>query len=210
VAATFLGSYLTYLAGKFTGSTLQQRLSNVFLDIQRYYEENQVDSRLDNLKPSMLSKKGQTPVLSCKAAQARFLVPYAKESADRMLGDTPEELTITGMATELLGCYDCLRRSSYSQDLLAQSSRRFCVLAVAMEARSRSKLWGLKPKLHLFQELCETADSNPSLSWTYRDEDFGGSLAGLAARRGGADTPMALAKTVLYKFIARNSLPRLA
>jgi hypothetical protein len=185
----------------------------MFLDIKTYYDEHEVTSRLDTLKVSMLGlgKKGKTPVLNCKAAQARFLVPYAKQSADRLLqGDSPEELTIKQMATELLGCYNCLSQSTYTKELLADSCRRFCVLAVAMEARSDSKLWGLKPKLHLFQELCETADSNPSFSWTYRDEDFGGSLASLAARRGGADTPLALAKTVLYKFVARNSLPRLS
>ena len=54
-----------------------------------------------------------------------------------------------------------------------------------MEARSETLLWGLKPKLHLFQELCENAQTNPSLSWTYSDEDFGGTLSALATRRWG-------------------------
>jgi hypothetical protein len=209
VAATFLGSYFKYVAGKFPGNNEHQRVSSLFLDIKQWYEENGVTSRLDNLKVTMLGKQGKTPCLSCKAAEARFLVPYAKQSADKLLGNTPEELTIKEMASELFSCYDCLSKSTYNKELLATSCRRFCVLAVAMEARSESKMWGLRPKLHLFQELCETADSNPSLTWTYRDEDFGGTLSALAARRGGADTPLALGRTVLLKFVTRNSLPRM-
>ena len=209
VAATFLGSYFKYVAGKFPGNNEHQRVSSLFLDIKQWYEENGVTSRLDNLKVTMLGKKGKTPCLSCKAAEARFLVPYAKQSADKLLGNTPEELTIKEMASELFSCYDCLSKSTYNKELLATSCRRFYVLAVAMEARSESKMWGLRPKLHLFQELCETAESNPSLTWTYRDEDFGGTLSAMAARRGGADTPLALGRTVLLKFVTRNSLPRM-
>ncbi len=39
--------------------------------------------------------------------------------------------------------------------------------------------WRLKPKLHLFP-LITSDDSIPRLAWTYRDEDFGGSVARMA------------------------------
>ena len=40
-------------------------------------------------------------------------------------------------------------------------------------------LYKVKPKLHLFCELCCCCKSNPSSSWCYRDEDY----AGLARRQ---------------------------
>ena len=42
----------------------------------------------------------------------------------------------------------------------------------------------IKPKLHLFIHITSD-DSLPRLTWTYRDEDFGGSVARMARRRGG-------------------------
>ena len=59
------------------------------------------------------------------------------------------------------------------------------------------------------QELLERNEANisPSQEWTYRDEDFGGSLARMAHKRGGPGSPAAQSKTVVLKFAARHSLP---
>ena len=65
------------------------------------------------------------------------------------------------------------------------------------------------PKLHLLQELCEMSDINPSLTWCYRDEEFGGSLAAISRIRGGANRASNVAKQVLSRFIAGHRLPRL-
>ena len=57
---------------------------------------------------------------------------------------------------------------------------------------SSDKPWVFKPKIHVFQELCEVPkleEGNPSLSLDgNRDEDFGGTIAHTARRRGGANT----------------------
>eukprot|EP00971_Amphidinium_carterae_P046157 908670-Amphidinium_carterae.1 len=53
-----------------------------------------------------------------------------------------------------------------------------------------SDRYTVPPKLHLFLELAREG-VRPSMSWTYRDEDFGGCMAALARRRGGRDTPSA-------------------
>ncbi len=45
------------------------------------------------------------------------------------------------------------------------------------------KAWRIKPKLHLFLH-STSANSLPRLVWTYRDEDFGGSVARMARRKG--------------------------
>ena len=55
--------------------------------------------------------------------------------------------------------------------------------------------------LHLFQELAEMDGCQPALSWTYRDEDFGGTVAGLGRRRGGPRTIAATGSQVLQRFV---------
>ena len=93
---------------------------------------------------------------------------------------------------------------------LKENSRKFALLFVALEARSEPPAWRVKPKLHLFQEMCETTDSCPSLCWGYRDEDFGGSLSQLSRRRGGSNNPASTAKSVLVRFMAKHAVPILA
>ena len=44
--------------------------------------------------------------------------------------------------------------------------------------------WRVKPKLHMFLELCSEG-SHPAKFWNYRDEDWGGSVARMARGRGG-------------------------
>ena len=66
-----------------------------------------------------------------------------------------------------------------SPNAFKDHSRRFASLFVALEQRTTT--FGIRPKLHMFQELCEmTVGSRPAAHWTYRDEDFGGSLVALA------------------------------
>jgi len=55
----------------------------------------------------------------------------------------------------------------------------------------------------MFSELCGSS-SNPSSSWCYRDEDFGGYLASIARRKGGAYNCIEVSSNVLAKFIAAN------
>ena len=64
--------------------------------------------------------------------------------------------------------------------------------------------WRVKPKMHLFQELC-LEDSNPADQWTYRDEDFGGYLAGISRSRGGKATVCSVNTNVLDKFRSKFS-----
>ena len=51
--------------------------------------------------------------------------------------------------------------------------------------------WRIKPKLHMVQEMLEFQSKelgNPRGFWEYLDEDFVGSIAKLAMRKGGANT----------------------
>ena len=86
---------------------------------------------------------------------------------------------------ELAACYSCLAETApFSADRLADYSRRFETLFVALESRA-PLAFRVKPKLHRFQELCEMQlPSRPAAHWTYRDKNFGGSVAGMSASRG--------------------------
>ena len=77
------------------------------------------------------------------------------------------------------------------------------------ELEKKAPEFRIVPKLHFFQELCEMTDINPSLTWCYRDEDFGGSLAAMSRVRGGANRAANIAKSVLLKFCCQHRLPRL-
>ena len=94
-------------------------------------------------------------------------------------------------------------------------TRCFASLFVALEAEARkenptSLRWRVKPKLHLFQELCEFVapeQGNPRLFWTYRDEDHGGWLAAVGARRGGKNVPGTTALRIFQRYCCLTELP---
>jgi len=196
-----------FVLQKFPGRNKHQRCRNLFLDIQAFYKAHNTESRFDNLKTTMFSgKKGFK--LRAKGAEARGLVPWAKQLAETRLDNSkPVEQTIIEMARHLDSCYQNLATAQFDTQSMALHSRQFCLLSVALEQLSSSKLWKTKPKLHFTQELCELTDDNPSLCWCYRDEDFGGTLASLARSRGGHNVAAAMANRALLKFLAKHNVP---
>ena len=113
--------------------------------------------------------------------------------------------------TELVQMYAALSRDTVSSTTMRDHCRKFCLLYSALETKSPdSKLWRMKPKVHMLQELAEmgVTGSNPSLFWAYRDEDVGGSISRLARRRGGANTAFSTAQPTLDRFVTNNSVPR--
>ena len=71
-----------------------------------------------------------------------------------------------------------------------------------------SASWRIKPKLHLFLHI--TSDSSiPRLTWTYRDEDFGGSVARMARRRGNLLNCKSTSESVLTRFKLANPCVRI-
>jgi len=68
--------------------------------------------------------------------------------------------------------------------------------------------WKVKPKMHQFLEMCSDGQK-PSMSWTYRDEDYGGSVAKMARRRGGKKTSKTWSQQTLSLFRIHNPVPRL-
>ena len=69
------------------------------------------------------------------------------------------------------------------------------------------RLFRIKPKLHFFLHLCSDG-GNPAMHWCYRDEDFGGSVAKAARRRGGMRKPSSTSMRVLT--LLKISNPRIS
>jgi hypothetical protein len=210
VAADFLGNVFLMLLSKCEGRTLKIRCANLWLKIQDWYRRHEVKDCLEQLKLSMIRQPKKAPKLRSKAAQARALVPFAKEAAVEMLSDADViEHTVKHCAIHLDACYSSLSSATFDSTVLAENSRKFCLLYCSLSTEN-GLAWRVKPKLHMFQEMCEMSGGTlPSLCWTYRDEDFGGSIAKYSRSRGGKDTPLNKAKHVLTVFLAKNRIPAL-
>ena len=154
-------------------------------------------------------KKG--PRLTSSAAQCMALVPFAVELAKELLSpvDAKEQAMIAA-AEHLKNCYDSLSSAAiFYADTLREESKKFALQYVALRGVSTDdKLWKCKPKLHLFVELCSEG-SKPATYWTYRDEDYGGSVAQCSRSRGGVLTPKLVSCNTLLRFKCSNPVPRL-
>jgi hypothetical protein len=202
ITADFLGNLFFLLLGKVEGRNRTQKVQNLWLKLQDWYARNGVEDRLEQLKVTMIKQQAKAPKLRSKAAQARALVPFAKEISMELLSDDHAiEHAAKHCAIHLDACYSCLSSSAYDSVSLAENCRKFCILYCGLSDITEDKAWRVKPKLHMFQELCEMS------GWTYRDEDFGGSIAKYSRSRGGKDTPLSKARNVLTVFLAKNKIP---
>ena len=80
-----------------------------------------------------------------------------------------------------------------------------CYVALEAEAIGNGDFvsWRVKPKLHMMQELHEYQSfevGNPINHMEYMDESFCGEIASLATRRGGANTHLANATSVMTRY----------
>jgi hypothetical protein len=207
ISAVFLASVFLFVLPKFPGDCEADRLSALFVSMCAYYNHHSIESRLDNLTLKMLGKKSK-PRLRAEAAEVRALINFACEVVDTHLSD-PDLVgqSVKIAAKHLQTCYAMLSPANYRPEVLAVSSRKFCILLI--ELNKRNPVFRILPKIHLFQELCEMSTICPSLTWCYRDEDFGGSVASYSRVRGGANRALNIDKSVLLKFIAQHKLPRL-
>ena len=159
------------------GTNRRERCSALGERTQGFYHQRQVTDRLSNLTVTMIKKNCTSkPKLRCSAAECRALVPFLVELAESVLSDDLLDEPVTVAARSLLDCYMALSSDSvFAEDVLRGSSEKFTQKLVALESVDPG-CWSLKPKLHIWLELCASGAS-PSLFWTYRDEDFGGTCA---------------------------------
>ena len=138
----FLGNLFNAVLYKYPGNNKKDRCNGLFADINQYYKDNQITSRLDNLYPTMIQQDGKQPKLRGKAAECRFLVPFAKSLVINHFSDLdPYEKTIKQAAFALNKCYDCLSAARFSAPVLARSSKEFALFSCALETHVDGKLW---------------------------------------------------------------------
>lgn len=204
VAADFAGNLFQALleTAAVPGGTKTERCTFIWREMQEFYAAAHVQDKLKNLTPGMICGPRASPKLRASAAQMRALVPFCKQLAERFLGGTPEAEAIKAAASNLCRCYEALSSSSSGDDL-ASCSRRFAAQFVALEQISPERRWRVKPKMHMFLELAAEG-SNPSLCWTYRDEDFGGTCARLSRRRGGLLKAQETSTVLLQRFLIKQ------
>ena len=212
IAADFIGNLFYYLVKtKMPGANEKAKCAALWKEVQDLYTSLGIADRLQNLVITMLKKPAASasPKLRSSAAQCRAMVGVAKQLADRHLDPAdPEEMAMGSGMSALHQCYMSLSGTSiFWQDVLPVQSRLFAAQFVALESRYEY-WWRVKPKLHLFLHMCD-GSSKPAMCWTYRDEDFGGSCAQWARRRGGLQKPSSTSKNLLVRFRMKQDVPRL-
>ena len=209
VAADYLGCLMHTILKEIPGSE-KDRLATLFKHVQDFYKRNGTDSRLDHLTAGMIKKNStSSPKLRCKAGEARGLIGWISEACAKFLTrNTPEHRAATDAGGYLQECYSCLSVAHFDRDKLAGACRKFLILYASLATLyTDQSVWRHKPKFHMFLHLSEESLDSPTLHWVYRDEDFGGSLAHLGARRGGRNSASAVSHLVLQMFYAKNPIP---
>ena len=215
VAADFAGNALKLLTSKFPGRKKQQRVQALFADINAWYERADINvphgDRLPCLPPTMIQGDKKSPKLRGNAGIIRALVPYLEEATRLRLNlADPIEGAVRRAAADLKECYDALsHRQIFHEDLLRRHSRQFALQYVALaQVHQGTRDWKIKPKLHVWLELCSEG-SRPATFWTYRDEDYGGGVARMARHRGGRPSVAATSAQVLQSFRAKQPIIRI-
>lgn len=212
VASSFLGNLLWMILPKLQGPNKTEKIKTLFLKMKAFYRTHGSTDKYGDMKLTMIKQDGKGPKLRGGAAEVRALVPFGRLLAEEYLSpDVPEEQAALTCARLLEECYNHLSHQYYNPAALDTACRLFCVQYCALEAWAGegSKLWRVKPKLHVFAHLCSPENGLPSKCWTYRDEDFGGTMSRMSRRRGGPNTVLSTSKNVLLCFFAKHSVPLL-
>ena len=198
ISADFAGNLLYYFEDMFPGTCRDDRCTAMMGMIQEYYELDNVQDRLDSLKPGLYTKSTGMK-LKCSAAKCRKLIPFLAKLTDELCDQTdPVENAMHKAAYHLNQIYATLS-SSADNSGMKDHSIKFAAQYVALHDHfypTDDRLFRLKPKMHLFLHLCSDG-GEPAKSWCYRDEDFGGSVGKAARRRGGLLMPASTSQKII-------------
>ena len=219
ITSDFMGSFMYYLQSeKIRGASTKIRCSKLYSDLEAFYQRTGCEDRLPKLLPTMLRAveqgKAKPPKLRAKAGEARALVPYMIELANKYLDMSKEhEATMFRASEALQAIYNGLSTTTWDVHRFQENVQKFLLFMSSLEEYYKADLlFRVKPKAHMLLECSrdETDEgTSPALYWTYRDESFGHTLAILAARRGGKFSIKAVSKAVLLRFLSANKVPRL-
>ena len=211
IGADLGGNLFKRLRSKMRGNNIDARTNSLWMKISDWYEDNDVQDRLPRLAPTWIQTSGdKPPKLKGNASTTRALIPFMYEASQELLDSSdPIENAMQVAAFHLLECYSCLSNDELNwRTILPASSTSFVLQYRALADHHGGVDWRCKPKLHHFLELC-SGTSKPNMSWTYRDEDYGGTVALLAHSRGGITNAKIVSDRTLRMFKQQNPVPRL-
>ena len=212
ITPVFLGGlFHMVLSDKAYGRSEEVRCLWSWQEVQTFYKETGVVDRLHNLVKTMVKPKKGSIELTGSGAQIRALVPFGLQLVNTW---SEEDLTLEKLAArccmkELSICYSFLSSAEgrgHLEGTLLEHALAFQSNLQGLH-RMSPKRWQMRPKLHMFLELAAEG-SNPAASWNYREESFGGSVSRQAHRKGGQSSPLAMSRSTLTKFCAKESVPK--
>lgn len=214
VTADVLGIFFYELSKLLPGATKKLRAECLWTKVQAWYTRHPGALKIPPLTAEMVKGKDKKPKMrGLKASQIKSLVPCAAALAEEFCRGSPRLDTIRCAVLHLDSLYKCLHENQWPKEAAAAAARKLMLLYAALEQEQlvvgNTTFWSMKPKFHLMLELVEyvaPAQGNPRFYWTYADEDFGGWLAKLSARRGGPKNPDSVALKVLKLATALEKL----
>ena len=192
---------------------MRARCKAMFKALRKHYADNpHIEGHYDMLTLTMLKKSGKGPRLRGKASEVRGIVAFTHELAMSVLdADDPMDKSVQQCALHLKEAYECLSHDAPDKAKMGEAARKCAPLWVALEAVSVDSgynTWRVKPKLHIWLELCEMSlGSDQTKTWTYRDEDFGGAIARMDEHRGGHLSPWVVGRNCLLKICNMHHFP---
>ena len=210
VAQDIIGNFFNDLVTfGFKGATKELRVQELWSRLRAYYAEAKSPVRLDSLTADMFQRAKQAPKLRAKGGETRHLLPFCAILSKELMGLSEHWAAVHHCLDALLECAKTAATFPFDADRLAMYSRRVCLLwkALSEEQEGQGNLnnWRIKPKMHLFQELCEFKAArfgSPELFWCYMDESWCGFMATAAKRRGGRNPAAAVPERLLNRFRA--------
>ena len=206
VAADYVGNCLYLLQQRVPGRSIAARVEALWHMLQDWYQRNGIVDRLDSLTPSLFAPDSQTKgfKLRTSAARVRAIIPWVHEASQILLSPLDPVQGAARAASEcLFKLYETLRESSFNHVSVAcDQSTRFALLYLALHDHlnpDNNRAFRLKPKMHMCLHMCSDG-SRPARFWCYRDEEFGGAVAGRARRRGGMRSVSATSRNVSERF----------
>lgn len=211
VGADFLGNLFVLVMRRF-GGTKKQQSDELWSHMVKWNEVHEVKDKLKSFDwNNVHGSKQEAPKLrGGNAATTRALIPFGNYLAERFLdSENPEEDAAKQAAHHLLMCYQCLSKDAvFKHEVLLNSSISFALQYCALRDMSEDPFWRIKPKMHRFLEMC-SQDCIPNLFWTYRDEDFGGTMGHQSRMRGAWAKVKAYTQHSLDLFALQNPEPRM-
>ncbi|CAK0801369.1 unnamed protein product, partial [Prorocentrum cordatum] len=166
VGADFAGALLWHIMRKPPGRRRALQSDEMWRLIQAHYDAHSTPDRLHDFNERAAKPKKAHPKFSGQAATLRHLIPLCKEAAEThcVSGSAVGDAALNVMR-HLHSCYHTLSGQ--------------CIFRKDLMRDSASRNWSVEPKAHLLLEMA-FAGGQPSLRWTYRGEDFGGSVGHVA------------------------------